>query len=98
MVLTADVIRYGGHGHTHRGSQFCWEWGGVGDILLSRFLSSQREERAGGRFQQQVSASSHRSRWEGKDSGDAGGLLGEICGGRQAGTEFRGARGILPLT
>jgi len=57
------------------------------------------EEKAGGWFQQQMSASPHHSRPEGKTAEMLVGSWGRsVVGGKQAGTEYRGARGMLPLT
>lgn len=75
---------------------------GEGYLFLSPFLSRQSLQELGGESRQLGSTAGVSlippQRMGGKDSGDAGGFLGEICGGRQAGGEFRGARGILLLT
>lgn len=72
-------------------------------LSLSPFLSSQSLQEWAGRREQVAGFNSRcqphptaANRREGQQR--CWWVLAGICDGRQAGTEFRGARGILPLT
>lgn len=72
------------------------------DVFLSPFFSRQSLQELGRGSRQLVSTAgvslSPPQQPGAKDSGDDGRSPGEICGGRQANGEVRGARGVLPLT
>lgn len=71
-------------------------------IFLRPFLSRQSLQELGQGSRQLVSTAgvslSPQQQTEAKDIRDDSMFPGEICGGRQANGEVRGARAVLPLT